>query len=251
MIYDCFTFFNENDVAAIRFEELDPVVDKFIVVHGNTTFRGQPKDVYYDYDRHARYADKVEHIIVNTAALRSTRGESAWDREALQRNGIAKGLRSAAPDDIIVLSDCDEIPRREIIRDLDPQGLVALRLQVFVGGINLLSPNRHTIKVFKYQHMTTPQEIRKAPWDELIEDGGWEFSSLNTPEGISEKLKSFSHHELDTPEVTDVESIRARLERHEDIIGWGIKSQVVPVDETWPHAIRNNREYWSKYEWKE
>jgi hypothetical protein len=243
-------FFNENDVASIRFEELDPVVDYFVIVNGGKTFRGDKKPDYFDHTRFLKYKDKIRMVYYDDALEMD-----AWDRETRQRNAISLGLYDAKTEDMVIISDCDEIPRRQAIVDLLNDntldyGPVSLMMDVYCAGINYLTPNQHTIKVCHMGDFTTAQEVRKAENRHIIPHAGWEFSSLGTAETISKKLKSFSHYELDMPDITDPDRIRERLSRHEDPYGWGLTYEVVPVDDTWPEAIKNDREYWSKYEWQ-
>lgn len=248
MIYDCFTFFNENDVLDIRLQELYPVVDRFVIVQSNYTFRGNPKPDYFDYRRFQKYMDKVELLVVNPDV---PNGEPslAWEREAKQRNGILFGLSDAKPDDIIIISDADEIPRRSVIEGIEPDGVVSLALDVYCVYINWLTPNDHTVKVCRFKDFTTAQEVRKAPRGLTLPHAGWEFSSLTTPEGISHKLGSFSHFELDNTDINDVNLIRDRIMGGFDPYGFGLRYTPVEIDDTWPEAIKNNREYWRKFEW--
>ena len=51
MIYDCFTFFNEFDLLEIRLNELDSVVDKFVLVEATKTFSGLDKPLYFNENK--------------------------------------------------------------------------------------------------------------------------------------------------------------------------------------------------------
>ena len=44
-VYDCFTFFNELDLLEIRLNELDNVVDYFVLVESKRSFQNKPKEI--------------------------------------------------------------------------------------------------------------------------------------------------------------------------------------------------------------
>src|SRR4051812_40271897 len=113
---DCFTFYNELDILEIRLRELYDVVDRFVLVEATHTHKGDPKPLHYATNR-ARFAswnDKIRHIVIgdlpvgdNLAAIRR--------REMGQRNAILLGLMDAQDDDIVLISDVDEIPRKSAV----------------------------------------------------------------------------------------------------------------------------------------
>ncbi len=111
MIYDCFLFFNEIQLLRLRLAELSPVVERFVLVEATRSFTGHPKPLHFENNRHLfeEHLEKICHIVVDDLPAKY---ESAWDMEAHQRNAILRGLTEANPDDIIAISDVDEIPRR-------------------------------------------------------------------------------------------------------------------------------------------
>ncbi len=64
------------------------------------------------------------------------------------------------------------------------------------------------------RHIESPHALRANPIlhqpEHKIANGGWHLSYFDTPQGISDKIKSFSHTELNTPEFTDIDKIAAR-----------------------------------------
>jgi hypothetical protein len=109
MIYDCFTFFNELELLELRLHELANVVDKFVLIEATQTHTNKPKPLHYQ-ENHARFSafhDKIIHIVVDDLPQSS----NAWIPENFQRNCIARGLKDCQPDDFILVSDLDEIPR--------------------------------------------------------------------------------------------------------------------------------------------
>ena len=72
---------------------------------------------------------------------------------------------------------------------------------------------------------------------QIIDDGGWHFNNLYSPEMISNKLKSFAHDEFATHEYSDVEMIKKNIEQKKDLFNRGHKLERVEVDETYPDYI--------------
>jgi len=125
-IVDCFTFFNELDLLKFRLEELYDKVDHFVLIESTKTFTGQVKPLYYSLnkDEFEKWNDKITHVVVTDmpislpqykidelVALPEIRNIN-WVREHHQRRSVAKGLSrlNLNFDDVIILSDLDEIP---------------------------------------------------------------------------------------------------------------------------------------------
>lgn len=115
-VYDCFMFFNEIELLKMRLEELDEVVDYFVLVESAETQRGDPKPFYFYENRHLfeKYLDKIIHIMVNERHPEM----GLWEREHFQRECIARALIHCDSSDMILISDLDEIPRSELIQGL-------------------------------------------------------------------------------------------------------------------------------------
>jgi beta-1,4-mannosyl-glycoprotein beta-1,4-N-acetylglucosaminyltransferase len=114
-VYDCFMFFNEYDILDIRFHELYDHVDKFVIVESCEGFAGHSKPFRFENakERYAQFLDKV--IYVKLHERQQT--ESPWIREHWQRDQIMRGLVNCDPDDVIFISDCDEIIEANVIKE--------------------------------------------------------------------------------------------------------------------------------------
>lgn len=252
MIYDCFTFYNEIDILKMRLEELYPVVDRFIIVEMDRTFQGDNKPSYYELHKKEfeKWADKISVTLIESPE--SWFYNQTWEREYYQRNAIGTVLEKIgpSPDDIILISDADEIPRRSIITKLDPEPIQSIALDTFYYGINISGGHCHTIRAVRWSDFTTAQQIRTLdPPPNIVYDGGWHFSYLGDAEHIANKFKAFAHSELNRPDTTDPAILQARMEAHGDLWGDGHQYEVVEIDDTWPEAVKRDRGYWSKYEW--
>lgn len=254
MIYDCFTFFNEIDILKIRFEELYPVVDKFVVVEGTQTFQGEQKPALgFQSEEFEQYEDKISWCLVNEWPEVREAGREAWEREYHQRNAIASFLEKlgAQDDDIILISDADEIPRRSVVESLDPDPVQSVALDVFYYGLNVWADQTHTIRAVRYSELkkSTPQLVRTLDSNALpsIEHGGWHFSYLGTPEHVATKFRSFAHTELNRWDTTNPGVLSERMSALQDLWGDGHVYERKEIDESWPVAIVKDRGGWSKY----
>ncbi len=109
-VFDCFVFYNELDILEIRLNTLAPFVDHFVLVESPRTFTGQPKPLVYEENkaRFAEFRDKIIHVIDDDMPEHA---DSTFVREAHQRSAIGRGLGDAHADDLIIVSDADEIPK--------------------------------------------------------------------------------------------------------------------------------------------
>lgn len=249
-IYDCFTFFNENDLLALRLEELNNVTTAHILVHAGQTFRGTSKPDYLDYERFQPWIDAGKLRVYWIPKF--PRFMDTWGREEYQRNEIELALENSrvSGEDFVILSDIDEIPRRQAVVDARLCDIARFRMHKYTYAINMLTDEGNTAaKIFRYEMLQdhTPQQIRKHPTEQIIENGGWEFSSLGDPEHVYKKLTSFAHDEFDWMITPDY--VRQKMNAGKDLLGRNIEHTVVEIDDTYPEAIKRNREYWRKYEW--
>lgn len=252
MIIDAISFFNELDLLELRLTELSPVVDKFVIVEATRTHKGDPKPFYYAENkaRFAEWEDKIEHIIVGD--MPTGEGIAAIRRrEMFQRNCILRGLRMAADDDIVLISDCDELPRLTTLpRDL-PDGAVVTYLQkLYYYNFNTYAPDRpwpgtRACRVADARAMS-PHIVRNSmgqpdayyPRHMHMQNGGWHYSYFGGVDKIREKQTQFLHQELVNEKNTALDTIRARVAGGLDI--WGRENEqefvIGPADDL-PYTV--------------
>ena len=137
MIYDVFLLFNEIDLLDIRLNILENVVDKFIIIESNKTFSGKNKDLYY-YKNRARFEkwwDKIEYKIVDNMPIGNT-SEDNWAREFHQRNIGCESIYHCNDDDIIIVSDVDEVPNPNVLKK-ERKGIANLQMDLFWYSIRI------------------------------------------------------------------------------------------------------------------
>lgn len=117
-IFDCFPFFNELDLLEIRLATLDPVVDVFVLSEAPLTHRGQPKPLHFHENRarFEKYLHKIRHVVADD--MPGGQGfEQNWVREIHQRTVLERALHDAQDEDVVMMSDLDEIPRPEKVTE--------------------------------------------------------------------------------------------------------------------------------------
>jgi beta-1,4-mannosyl-glycoprotein beta-1,4-N-acetylglucosaminyltransferase len=251
VIADGFIFYNELDILAIRLEEVYPVVDRIVLVESSKTFRGNPKPFYFEEnkERYAQYLDKITHIKLHDDNMHFSSDPKVepWDREHWQRSQIAEGFAGMQPEDIVIIGDVDEIPRREIIPTLAPETTVRLVCKMYYYSLNAYAGGCGALKAARFSSFTTPGNLRHSDPPVEIPNAGWHFSYLGDPAHIENKFKSFSHWELDIPDLTSQDQIARRMQNGVDLWGRGDKYEFQVVDDTWPHAVCNDLVYYKKY----
>ena len=217
MVYDCFTFFNELDICEIRMEILNEVVDKFVVVEGTRTYSNNEKDLIFkkNVDRFSKFKDKIIYVEVNDWP----EYENQYTYAHYQRNCVLNGLKNCLDDDIIILTDLDEIPnpdavKKGIKRLRKTPGVLSFEMYLFYYYVNyfaytkvywLSQPKMFTFSELKKSHRsfsndtghnyfdvkTTPDQIRcMVDYFGTIHNGGWHFSTVGSLETICSFYKA-------------------------------------------------------------
>tara|TARA_B100000131_G_scaffold27416_1_gene26022 strand:- start:253 stop:1149 length:897 start_codon:yes stop_codon:yes gene_type:complete len=229
-IFDCFMFYDEEMLLDIRLNTLDKFIDKFIIVESMFTHSGKKRELIFDIKKFQKFKDKINYLVVESLPkgiepINSYDADdikeskiilNAYRREHHQRNSILNLLKSAEPNDQVIISDVDEIPNLENINFNEIKNKIILFNQkMFYYKFNLILENMnwHGSKSCKMKNLISPQWLRdvkdrKYPlWriDALfsekkyndvffVQDGGWHFTNIKTPEEIDKKLRSYLHH---------------------------------------------------------
>ena len=160
-IYDCFTFYDELQLLEIRLKLLYDYVDYFVLVEIPKTHRGVDKPLLFDKNkaRYSQYLDKVIQVKVNYIPDYTHDGD--WTIENWQRNCIMKGLANCKPDDIIMISDIDEIPNPIILKHFDETYAIPKLRYKF---------KRKIIRIMGYaEHNQIKMALKKNKVKDLIE----------------------------------------------------------------------------------
>jgi len=242
-IYDCFMYFDEEVVVDVRLNTLNEFVDYFIIVESKFTHKGDPRELRFNHKKFERFKNKIIYLIyedkpkeIEIINSKDSEGEksrkyifNAGYRENGQRNYIQKGLAGAKENDLILVSDVDEIPE---LSSLDftkvKEKIILFKQNMFYYKFNLRLPNLiwtgtkgckkkdlispqwlRNIKDRKYSFFRVDTFFSKVKYIsiKIISTGGWHFSNIKTPKEIEHKLRSYLHHREFDEQPLSIEEI--------------------------------------------
>tara|TARA_B100000609_G_scaffold198232_1_gene197297 strand:- start:1230 stop:2111 length:882 start_codon:yes stop_codon:yes gene_type:complete len=241
-IIDCTTYYSEDLMLDIRFNILNQFVDKFIIVEATHSHSGEKKTLNFNINNFPKFKDKIEYLIIENepeGIIKNTEDSSVKRMNSLLRieqsyNYILNALETVSEDDLICLSDNDEIPNLESKYFKNSKKDVFIFKQLFFYyKFNLfydLMPWFGT-KACKKKKLISLSWLRnlknkKYPWwridtyfsktkqtnIQIVDNGGWHFTNLKTAEEIHKKLSNFGHHnEFDDSNLT-IDDIQACID---------------------------------------
>ena len=287
-IYDCFMYFDEDIVLSVRLEELNKYVDFFVIIESTYSHNGEERNLHFDINKFSKFKEKIIYKVYNEIPkniiqinisdnedkIKKKKILNAIYRENSQRNCINLALKNVNENDLILISDIDEIPN---LYNLDihsiSEKIIMFKQQMFYYKFNLKLPNFtwYGTKACKYKFLKSPQWLRniknrkynflrldilfsekKYNNVKFIENGGWHFTYIKSPKNIKKKLKSYLHHvdyednPIDEKNIDKLVSERKAIYDHEKDkrnwkkIGTGQKL-VIETLENLPKYITKNK----------
>jgi beta-1,4-mannosyl-glycoprotein beta-1,4-N-acetylglucosaminyltransferase len=262
-IYDCFQYFNEDHMVDLRLHILDKYVDFFVISESTKTHQGKPKKINFDINKFSKFKHKIIFVVADYNKkidfLNHTGGESPVEQH--QRNFLIKGIEKASPDDLIILSDSDEIPDLSKLKDINKnKKFIAFSQKMFMYKLNLQNLDESNwigSKITKKKYITSMQDLRNLKFKNYpfwridkynlqIIRGGWHFSFLQTPQQILEKIRSYSHGEFNNKNINE-KNIEEKILKNEDIFSRGITLKRINLDSSFPEYILNNKNNFLKW----
>lgn len=259
MIIDCFPFFNEFDLLEIRLHELADVADVFVLSEATLTFTGKPKPLYFqeNQDRFKEFRDRIHHVVVDDYSNMDTHSTRRMDRSQKQR-GLDAMFEKYKPgmSDIIIMSDCDEIPRGAAIRQAaEWQRWTAVRLEMplYYYWMNCAAIGEkaswNSARLLRIKNPICFHTTRNGPANLVLWNSGWHFSFLGGVAAIQKKLAAYTHApSYDKPPYNDSEHIRKVMKSGTDIFERRrYKFQFEDDLSYLPQYVLNNRERFEEY----
>ena len=241
-VFDTTTFFEEKLMMDLRFNILDPFVDKFIVCEATFSHSGKKKEIKFDKKDFPKFEDKIVHIIINEDPVEKTYNQNdnsnflrqnSIKRIETQRNYIGKALEDADKNDYIIYSDNDEIPDlSKIDFKSNKAKIILFKQKLFYYKFNLAYPKidwfgskscklkdlkniswLRNIKNRKYNFFRLDTLFSKMKYTNLkiIEDGGWHFTNQNTPEELLRKYLNDEMHSEFELKNDDLKAIEYKI----------------------------------------
>ena len=215
----------------IRFNILDPFVDKFVICESGYSHSGQKKEFNFDINKFSKFKNKIIYLkidkepgdlryFVENGEKKETKEDArvnAIKRIAYQRNFIKEGVIDASKNDLILYSDNDEIPN---LKNLELENikneLIYFKQQLFYYKFNLFCDRyewygtkgckKKNLVDFEWLRNTKPKKYKPFRLDTLfsktkyinakiINEGGWHFTQLKNIKDLYEKLTNSEDHQ--------------------------------------------------------
>ena len=289
-IFDCFMYYNEDIILELRLNYLDKFIDYFVIVESTFNHRGEKKKLNFDINKFSKFKNKIKYFVLDShppdiEIINDNDSDdqksikyilNGYKRDHYQRNYLSKGIKDAELDDIIIVSDIDEIPNLKKINFKKVQNTLTLFNQrMCYYKFNLFQKNYNWVgsRFCKKKILLSPQWLRDvkpknyAKWRidtffsknkytnvVFIDDGGWHFSYLNTPELIEQKLKSYTHHREYDLNPIGVKNIEKRIKSRESVYNLsidkrvnkfssGVKLKILEENELPKYLIENKKKF--------
>ena len=265
-IYDCITYCGEDLLLKIRFETLFNKVDKFVIVEANRFFNGEVKPKLFDIKKFEKYKEKIDFYYIEN--LPKFNGNNL-QYENFIKDQIKLGLKNLNDEDIVLISDADEIPnlKNEKYKNFD-SAVFLQKMFYYKFNINAYEGLKFKNKIactksckfkfFKNFKQVREFRVKNIPWwrvDKKIKrhvetDGGWHFSFLMKSKDIKSKLSRFEHeikhlkknekYEMDN--LMDIKKIEENIINLKDPYDRNhVKLKKVKIDESFPEYILLNK----------
>lgn len=242
-------FSSEYDLLEIKLSTEYDHVDQFTIVESDHTFTGIYKgfNLPKQMERYAPWWDKVKYIQVG----KSPHSDS-WHSEHWSRNHFQSSWINMTKDDVVIITDLDELLRPETLQfiRITDYDYYRLGMPFFNFKFNYLNIAGHTpwpsVRAFRGYFVRDHDGMRNihgVPGGRQIEldHCGWHFSYLGDKNWIVEKLRSYAHTESNTPEIINNLDIEKLIAQGKDFASRpGFNFCPVKMDEYFPKAITEN-----------
>ena len=224
---DCFMYYDEDMILDLRLNMLDKFVSYFVICEANFNHNGSKRELKFDIKKFSKFKSKIIYLPLyfqpnNIKAINEIDGQLIKDskildnallRENFQRNYLQNKIKDFQEDDLIIISDVDEIPNLE--KFTYKSKITIFEQKIFYYKLNLLHENFkwYGSKITKKKHLLSPQWLRnvkskkypfwridiflsKTKYNNInfIKDGGWHFTNIKSPKDIHFKFSNFLHH---------------------------------------------------------
>ena len=244
-VYDCTSFYSEHMMYDVRLNVLNDKVEKFIVTESTYSHSGQKKKLNFDINNYPKFKDKIIYIVIDNEPKGIVPDQddplsqrlNSLKRVSLSYDACFNATRDCSSDDFIMLSDNDEIPNLDSKQFKKSKKKIILFKQLFFYyKFNLLYDRMPWIgtKGCKKKNLLSISWLRDIKWKkypfwrfdtffsktkhidlDIINDGGWHFTNLKTPEDMYEKFMNFGHHNEFRISGLTVEKIRDKVKKKE------------------------------------
>jgi beta-1,4-mannosyl-glycoprotein beta-1,4-N-acetylglucosaminyltransferase len=260
-------YWDEDTLLDLRLNILNEHVDHFVIVEGNKTWQNNPKKLKFDINKFKKFKKKIIYIKVTDLPA----GKNPWLRENFQRNCIERGLKKSKDEDLIIVSDLDEIPNPQAIKSFNKNKRYAVFKQNhFFYKINLQSqknPFWFGSRICVKKFLKSPQWLRELKFkkrsfwrldkirlNNILENGGWHFCNLKSPKQLLYKYQNlcetndqFVFKEKIHKKHLDEKEIKNKIKNGFDIIGRKETYKFKKLDNSFPKYLIKNKKKYTKW----
>ena len=245
-IFDCTTFYSEDLMMDVRFNVLNEYVHKFIVVESKYSHSGNPKKLNFDINNYKKFKDKIIYLVIenepegiksfkNDELSSSIKRMNSLKRIELSYDYMLHGVKESTDDDLIILSDNDEIPNLSSNQfKSSKMDIIIFKQLFFYYKFNLLydriywfgskACKKKKLKSFswlrnlknkKYPFWRIDSFFSKTKESnlEIISDGGWHFTNVKSPKDLYEKLINYGHHNEFEDAAYSLEDVKNQISK--------------------------------------
>ena len=260
-------YWDEDLLLDLRMNILNKVVDYFVIVEGNKTWQNNTKKFKFKIEKFKKFKKKIIYVKVNDLPD----GKNPWLRENFQRNCISRGLQKAREEDLIMISDLDEIPNPSVIKLFKATMRYAVFQQkLYYYKLNLQSetdPLWLGTRICIKKYLKSPQWLRelkfkKRPFwridklrlNNILENGGWHFCNLKSPKKLLHKYKNvcetndqFIFKNKIPKRYLNENTIKKNIKKRSSIIGRNEQFKAKKLDNSFPSYLIKNKKFYSKW----
>ena len=284
-VYCAFQFFNEFEILKLKLEELWNVVDYFVLSESNYTHSGKPKN--FNFMKNEKEFKKYRHKILwqgindtpsdyinlkktgdywHDQVINKLNAQTHWDkniesygRDSFEKESLIRALgRFVENEDIVILGDCDEIPKAStvklIIDNFDHNQIYHMQHDFYWYYMNILKTDEQWLGNFVCSFETFKKnsfcEIRQNKSGTFVLDAGWHFTYMGGVDRIKEKIESWGEQSLNQPHVKEnlKENVKDTLRLKRDLFFRPANFVKVPIDyATHPQYLVEHMEEYSEF----
>jgi beta-1,4-mannosyl-glycoprotein beta-1,4-N-acetylglucosaminyltransferase len=263
-IYDCIPFYQSNLLFELRVKTLDHLVDYFVVCEATKTHAGETKNLNFNQKKFNKLTNKIRYIVIDDMPKIGSIKNDKYPLYNYQINQLKKGIQDANENDLILVSDEDEIPNPETIQNFNynkfkygifMQKVFYYKLNIYnetesSGGKwpgSRICMKKDLNEFSKFRALKTKNKFSpfwkfwKEKSIDLVSNGGWHFTYLMEYSKIAEKIKASEHSEFNKEEFTNVSKIKNRVENLIDPFERNYKLKKIDINEGFPSEVVKNK----------
>tara|TARA_B110000971_G_C19996998_1_gene494869 strand:- start:324 stop:1166 length:843 start_codon:yes stop_codon:yes gene_type:complete len=274
----------------IRFNILNEFVYKFIIIESLYSHSGKKKKLNFNINNYPKFKDKIIYLVIEHEPENLIKSDldlkqyekriNSLKRIDLSYEYMNKGIKDATDEDLIILSDNDEIPNlNSNLFKKTNKNIIIFKQLLFYYKFNLLYDGMSWFgsKACKKKYLKSFSWLKHIKnksypfWRldtyfsglkninlQIVNDGGWHFTNIKSPKDLLQKMQNFGHHdEFDASGLTQddlekkIESKKVfynHLVDKSEVDKWTFDYELKKInDELLPNYLIENKNNYKKW----